>query len=102
MFSPYRPYARVAEAIGTTEITVRMMVQRNTRSRPMTPMSPPSQPVFDNFTVGAIWRLIHNQFAAKQIFTVGSLTETLKTAGIIPEATLETSVWRLISEMGFR
>lgn len=78
-----------------------MMLKRCTVSRPVTPPAPPA-PHFDNFTVGAIRRLVHSKFAAKQAFTMASLTKDLKTAGIVPEATSETSVWRLIRAMGFR
>ncbi|KAG0720969.1 hypothetical protein GWK47_047367 [Chionoecetes opilio] len=88
--------------MGMTAMAVRMLLQRITRSRPVTQTAPPTPPVFDNFTVGAIRRLIYGKFAAKQIFTEGSLTEDLKTACIIPKATSEPLAWRLIHAMGFR
>ena len=41
-------------------------------------------------------------FNANHLFTIGSLTADLKTAGIIPEITSVTSLWRLIHNVGFR
>ncbi|KAG0699134.1 hypothetical protein GWK47_025900 [Chionoecetes opilio] len=78
--------------MGMTARAVRMILQHSTRSRPVTQTAPPTPPVFDNFTVGAFRRLIYGKFAAKQIFTIDSLTKDLKTACIIPEATSESSV----------
>ena len=98
----HRPYDRIAEVMGITAKAARKIVERSTRSLPLTPTAPPAAPVFDNFTVGAIRRRIHAMFNDKQLFTVGSLTTDLKTAGIIPETTSDTSVWRLIHKMGFR
>lgn len=84
---------------------VKVMLQRAARSQPVThsvetPREPPT--TFDNFTIGAIRRHIHEKFAVKETFTVRTLTESLKRATIIPEGTSETSVWRLIHTMGFR
>ena len=56
----------------------------------------------DSFTIGSIRRYLHGQFAAKQSFTLASLTDNLTTAGIIPEGTTKTSLWRLLHKMGFR
>lgn len=89
--------------MGMKAVAVRNMVTRAaTPLTPSTPAASPSPPVFDNFTVGAIRRLVHRKFADKQHFTVATLTMDLKTAGIIPEVTSETSVLRLMQAMGFR
>ena len=87
-----------------------MMVHRqhSTKSQvetpPPTPTATPlaTPPVFDSFTVSAIRRKVYNKFAAKQAITIASLTEELKTACIIPKGTSDTSVWRLLHNMGFR
>ncbi|KAK3877520.1 hypothetical protein Pcinc_017763 [Petrolisthes cinctipes] len=42
------------------------------------------------------------QVCGKQTFTVRSLTDDLKSSSINPEETSDTSVWRLIHDMGFR
>ena len=97
---------------------VRMLVKHSTSSRsespappvtatpsttpPETPTSIATKAVFDNFTVGAIRRHIHTKFAAKQTVTIGTLSEDLKRADIIPEETSQTTVWRLLHNMGFR
>ena len=92
------------------------MVQRSKRSRsdspsetvasPLTPahsQPPPATPtVFDSFTVGAIRRHVHAKFAAKETFTIGTLTESLKTASIISTETSEMTMWRVLHNMGFR
>ena len=91
-------------------MAVRMMVHRqhSTKSQvetpPPTPTATPltTPPVIDSFTVGAIRRKVYNKFAAKQNITIASLTEELKTACIIAEGTSDTSVWRLLHNMGFR
>lgn len=103
--------------MGMTANAVRLLVQRSTRSRPDTaqrgtatpPVTPPHSPpppatplVFDSFTSGAIRRHIHAKFAAKETFTIGTLTESLKTACIIPSETSETTMWRVLHNMGFR
>lgn len=95
---------------------VRLMVQRSTGFRPDTPPGtatppatppysptpPATPPVFDNFTVGAIRRHVHAKFAAKDTFTIGTLTESLKMACTIPRETSETAMWRVLHNMGFR
>lgn len=96
--SPYRPHDRVAEVLGMTTRAVRTMVQR----LPGTPAAPPTPSVFDNLTIGSIRRHVHAKFAAKQTFTVCSLTDDLKSSSIIQEKTSVTLVWRLIHDMGFR
>lgn len=88
--------------MGMMMRAVQMMVQCSTRSRPVTPTAPPTLAVFNNFAIGTIRRNVHAKFAAKQTFTIGSLMEDLKMASIIPEATSDTLVWRLIHDMGFR
>ena len=97
----HRPYARVAQVMGMTTGTVRKMVSSSSVTHPST-QDHSTPGCFDNFTVGAIRRLIHGRFAAKQHITVGGLTKELVTANIIPEETSETSVWRVITTMGFR
>ncbi|XP_064087409.1 uncharacterized protein LOC135202086 [Macrobrachium nipponense] len=62
----------------------------------------PTPQALDNFTVGVIRRFVHDKFAAKQVLTVRTLKEDLKTATIIPETTSEISVWRLVQDMGFK
>ena len=91
-------------------MAVRMMVHRqhSTKSQVETPPPMPTAttlttpPVFDSFIVGAIRRKVYNKFAAKQAITIASLMEELKTACIIPEGTSDTSVLRLLHNMGFR
>ena len=102
--SPHRPIDRVAKVMDMSPGAVRKMVERHpdTTSRASPSSTPATQPTFDNFTVGAIRRLVHRKFGEKEYFTVPVLTKDLKTAGIIPEVTSETSVWRLIHAMGFR
>lgn len=63
------------------------------------PTPPPS---LDNFDIGAIRRNIHAKFAGSEAFTIQTLANDLKMAGLIPEGTSTTSVWRLIHSMGFR
>ncbi|XP_050738628.1 uncharacterized protein LOC127009526 [Eriocheir sinensis] len=99
MISLNRPPERVAYVMG---MTPKVVVKRGNTSRPETAAVPPAPPVIDNFTVGTIRRFVHSMFAAKQYFTVGKLTENLKRAGIVSEFTSETSVWRLLHNMGFR
>lgn len=97
---PHKPYDRVAEAIGMTANAVRIIVRHSTSSHSgsstppgtATPLTTPSgtptplatPSMFDNFTVGAICRHVHGKFTAKQAFTIGTLTEDLKRADIIP------------------
>ncbi|XP_066958919.1 uncharacterized protein [Macrobrachium rosenbergii] len=71
-----------------------------TRPRPVTPPTPPAQPIFDSFSVGAIRRHIHTKFVAKQAFTLASLAQNLKEESIIPESTSKISLWRLLHKMG--
>ncbi|XP_068238893.1 uncharacterized protein [Palaemon carinicauda] len=105
-----RYYDRVADAVGMSVMAVRMMVQRQHSTKPQAPTPPPmptvtpptTPPVFDSFTVSAIRRKVHPQFAAKEVITIGSLTKELKMSCIIPEETLDTVVWRLLHNMGFR
>lgn len=100
----HRPYDRVAEAMDMTVKAVQKMVQRSSKCHPATPTfppTPPAQPIFDNFTIGAIRCNIHTKFARRETFTIASLTQDLKMTGIIPEGTSDTSVWRLIHNMGF-
>ena len=81
--------------------TVYSIVSRRSRARLVTPPTPPAQPIFDNFSAGAIRRHIHRKFATKQAFTVASLTKDLKEENIIPESTPKVSLWRLLHKMGF-
>ena len=84
---------------------VRSMIQRSRRSLPNTstaPLQPSPTFAFDNFTVGAIRRKIYDKFQAKEVFTITTLTKEMRMTNIIPESTSETSVWRLIHNMGFR
>lgn len=70
---------------------------------PAPPATAPTTPaVFDSFTVAAIRRKVHSKFGAKEVMTIASLTEELMIAGIIPVGTSDTSVWRLLHDMGFR
>ena len=70
---------------------------------PTPPATSPRAPaVFDSFAVAAIRRKVHSKFAAKEVVTIASLTEELMISGIIPEGTPDTSVWRLLHNMGFR
>lgn len=107
----------MAHVMGMTVQAVRRMVQRNVRSQPDTPPETPSTPtitppdsptpsttppVFDSFTIGAIRRFVHAKFAAKETFTVVTLTDDLKRADIIPSETSETAIWRVLHSMGFR
>ena len=57
---------------------------------------------FDDFTIGAIRRYIHQKFATKEHFMLTTLTAELKIAKIIPEGTSDTTLWRLLHVMGFR
>ena len=66
------------------------------------PLQPSPTFAFDNFTVGAIRRKIYDKFQAKEVFTITTLTKEMRMTNIIPESTSETSVWRLIHNMGFR
>lgn len=97
----YRPYERVAYTVGMSVSRVRGIVNDTTTSSP-TPPLPSTPAVFDNFTVGAIRRHIHKKFSEKQHFTLRVISADLKTAGIIPEDTSETTVWRIIHTMGFQ
>ncbi|KAK3887013.1 hypothetical protein Pcinc_008895 [Petrolisthes cinctipes] len=100
----YKPYDRVADVMGMTVPAVRRMVQRSSRCQPETSSIPPTSaalPRFDSFTVGAIRRHIHAKFSANETFTIGSLAKELKSSTLIPEGTSDTSVWRLIHNMGF-
>ncbi|KAK3887617.1 hypothetical protein Pcinc_008321 [Petrolisthes cinctipes] len=90
------PYRRVAAALRIKVGTVHSIVSRSTRPRRATPPTPPAQPVLVSFTVGAIRRHVHTKFAAKQAFTLASLTGNLKEASIIPESTSKISLWRLL------
>ncbi|KAK3865702.1 hypothetical protein Pcinc_028712 [Petrolisthes cinctipes] len=81
------------------------MVQRSYRCQPETSSIPPTStalPRFDSFTIGTIRRYIHAIFSDNETFTIGSLGKELKTSTLIPEGTSNTSVWRLIHNMGFR
>ena len=84
-----------------THQAVRKAVKRGIPSRCNTAAVLPPAPPVDNFTVGTIRRFVHNKLTAKQFFTVATLTEDLKTAGIVSETTSEMSVWRIL-HMGFR
>ncbi|XP_064088320.1 uncharacterized protein LOC135202790 [Macrobrachium nipponense] len=81
---------------------VRVTVNRASSSVPSPSSGSQVPSVFDNFTIGAIRRCIHRKFAEKEHFTVGSLTNDLKTAGIIPEMTSWASVLRLLHSMGLK
>ncbi|KAK3870173.1 hypothetical protein Pcinc_024575 [Petrolisthes cinctipes] len=83
---------------------VRDIVNTTTTSSPSTPVPPPPPTLaaFDNFTVGAIRRHIHIKFFEKQHFTLRVIAADLKTAGIIPEDTSDTTVWRIMHTMGFQ
>lgn len=100
--SPHRPLQRVAAALGMSVKAVELIVKRSTPTRPNTPQAPPVQPFFDNFTIGAIRRHIHEKFGAKQVVTLISLLADMKAASIIPESTSKISLWRLLHDMGFR
>ncbi|XP_064083514.1 uncharacterized protein LOC135199419 [Macrobrachium nipponense] len=104
MININRPYDRVANFMGITSLSVRKIVHRNRSviSHESAGKVFPIPQVFDNFTVGAIHRFVHEIFAAKQVFTVRTLMTDLKTATIIPETTSEIAVWRLLQDMGFR
>ncbi|KAK3858763.1 hypothetical protein Pcinc_035075 [Petrolisthes cinctipes] len=58
--------------------------------------------VFDEFTIGAIRRSLHKKFAAKESFTLATLTADLKMGGVIPEGTSDTSLWSVLHVMGVR
>ena len=96
--------------MGGTTHAVRVMVQRHLRSKQDTPPETPTDsttpsttpPVFDNFTIGAIRRFVHAKFAAKENFTIVTLTEELRRAEVIPSETSETAIWRMLYRMGFR
>ena len=106
----------MAHVMGGTTNAMRVMVHRllskqdsppdtentlaTTPSDSTTPVSTP--PVFDNFTIAAIRRFVHKKFAAKESFTIVTLTEDLRRADIIPSATSETALWRVLCSMGFR
>ncbi|KAK3887683.1 hypothetical protein Pcinc_008233 [Petrolisthes cinctipes] len=80
------------------------MVQNSSRCQPETSSIPPTSaalPRFDSFTVGAIRRHIHAKFSANETFTIGSLAKELKTSTLILEGTSDSSVLRLIHNMGF-
>ncbi|XP_068227733.1 uncharacterized protein [Palaemon carinicauda] len=78
---------------------VRLTVNRASSSVPSPSSGSQVLPVFDNFT---ICRCIQKKFAGKEHFTVGSLTNDLQTAGIIPEMTSWASVLRLLHSMEFK
>lgn len=101
---PHRPYERVSSIMGMSVSAVRGIVSKAATSSSSTP-APPSTTYngwFDNFTVGAIRRHIHKMFSKKLHLTVSVISADLKTAGIIPEDTCETTVWRIMHTMGFR
>lgn len=84
-----------------TKEAVKKIVQRSNTAEPEEEAKCPPPYSLDNFTTGAIRRFVHGKFAAKQVFTVRTLAEELRTAGIVPENTSETSFWRLMHDMGF-
>ena len=82
---------------------VRQLAQRSAATRPATPPDPrTSAAAVDNFAIGAVRRFIHAKLAAKEFLTVQKLTANLLSSDILPQNTSETSVWRLLHEMGFR
>ena len=85
-----------------TAEAVRQIVHRDSSSSSSPPSVSPASRDFDNFTVGAIRRFIHNKFLSDEHFTVGSLNMDLKTAGIIPEDASVTSILPLVQSMGLR
>ena len=99
MFLFRRPYQRVADILGTTTGNVHQLLRRGP-STSSTSAATTAQ--VDNFTVGAIRRHVHGKFARKEYVTTEQLAEELIQADIVPEATLVTSVWRMLHQMGFR
>ncbi|XP_068245251.1 uncharacterized protein, partial [Palaemon carinicauda] len=97
-----RPYDRVGYVLGMTAGAVRVTVNCASSSVPSPSSGSQVPPVFHNFTIGAIRHCIYRKFAEKEHFTVGSLTNDLKTAGIIPEMTSWASILRLLHSMGFK
>ena len=80
---------------------VRQLVQRQRTSGP--PADPQTRPpAIDNFTIGAIRRHIHARFASKEYVTAETLLEGLKVADIVPPSTSETTMRRILHQMGFR
>ena len=81
--------------------TIRKMVQRGP-PRPSSATTPAPSVSVDNFTIGAMRRHLHLKFAAKDFFTVKTLTEDLIQANIMPTGTSITTVWRTLHQKGFR
>ncbi|KAK3894044.1 hypothetical protein Pcinc_002146 [Petrolisthes cinctipes] len=78
------------------------MMKRAATPTPSIPAASSPLPFFDNFTVSAMQRLVHGNYADKQHYTVKSMTMDLKMAGIIQDITTETRVLRLMHAMGFQ
>lgn len=80
---------------------VKMALKRcRTTKTSASPHAPP--PTFDSFTVATVRRKVHAKFAHKEVMTVASLSQELKTEGIIPNDISDMSVWRVLHNMGFR
>ena len=96
-----RPHERVAEVLNITAKAVRQIVQRHRTSRPAA-QQPTPPPAIDSFAIGAIRRHIYTRFANKEFLTVERLLDGLTTDGIVPPATSERTIRRVIHQMGLR
>lgn len=99
----FRPHERVAEVLGITARAVRQIVQRHrTSGGPTTSAERPTATTIDSFTIGAIRRHVHTRFSNKEFFTVETLLDGLTADGILPPATSDTTLRRIMHQMGFR
>ena len=87
--------------LGMTARAVRQLVQRQRTSRPPKEQPTPD-PTIDSFTIGAIRRHVHASFANKEFLTVERLLDGLVTDGIVSPNTSETTIRRVMHQMGFR
>ncbi|KAF0312579.1 hypothetical protein FJT64_016674 [Amphibalanus amphitrite] len=96
-----RPYARAAEILGMTKSGVKTLVKRQ-RTSGAAPQQPTPATTIDNFTIGAIRRHVYARFANKEFLTVERLLDGLTADGILRPDTSESTLRRILHQMGFR
>ena len=96
----FSPHEWVAAVLGMSARAARQLVQRRRTSGPTTPARL-STPAIDNFTIGAIRRHVHALFASKEYVTVESRLEKLIVDEVVIVATSETTMRRILQQMGF-